>query len=258
MVACQDDAISMVRAYAVHGGGYFDTDFPPVEWPLQPLDAAGQPAEWTETERLIIERRSVRNLKKEPVPEPLINRILEAGRFAPSGGNHQPWKFVVVTDPVFIAQLEQTVQTVWAGDHSALENDAVAASLVGVLPNEVFDPRVRQGLSSTAHKELPIFLDAPCVIFIGGNVKMALPAVQTGICGQNMNLAACALGLGLTWSNFGAVGVERVPELKEKLGFDETWTVLAVLCIGYPKFKQAGAVPRHLRPVTWFRQPSST
>ncbi len=253
MVACQDGAISIVQPYEVRGGGYFDTDFPPIRWPLAPLDAAGNPSEWTGTERLIIERRSVRNLKQDPVPEPLIRRILEAGRFAPSGGNNQPWKFAVVTDPAFIAELEATIQAVWAGDHFALEDDAVAASLVGVLPNEVFDPRVRQGLRSTALKELPVFLNAPCVTFIGGNTKMALPVIEAGICGQNMNLAACALGLGFTWSNFGAVGVERVPELKAKLGFDSTWTVLAALCIGYPSFKQEGAVPRHYRPVTWFR-----
>jgi nitroreductase/NAD-dependent dihydropyrimidine dehydrogenase PreA subunit len=252
IVACGVDAISMVRPYAVHGG-YFDTDFPAYTPPLPPRDAAGDPAEWTETERIIIERRSVRHYKNDPVPETLIRRVLEAGRFAPSGGNSQPWKFTVVTDPAFIAELEEKTQAVWAGDHFALEDEAVAASLVGVLPDEVWDPRVRQGLRSTALKELAVFLDAPVVIFMGANKKMALPILQAGICGQNMNLAAIAIGLGFVWTNFGAMGVERTPELKARLGFDDSWTVAAALCLGYPSFTQRGLVARQNRPVTWFR-----
>ncbi len=253
LAACQDGAISIVQAYEVHGGGYFDTEYPPVRWPLEPLDAAGNPDQWTETERLIIERRSVRNFNGKPVPDTLIRRVLEAGRFAPSGGNNQPWKFAVVTDPGLIAELEEKVHAVWAGDDYALSDENIAPNLVGVMPNEVFDPRVRQGLHCTALKELPVFLGSPCIIFVAGNEKMALPVLQAGICGQNMNLAAMSLGLGFVWTNFGAVGVERVPELKAKLGFEDPWVMRAAVCIGYPRFKQRGAVPRHYRPVTWFR-----
>ena len=45
---------------------------------------------WTPTEEVILKRRSVRMYKKEQVPELMIKRILEAGRFAPSAGNGQP------------------------------------------------------------------------------------------------------------------------------------------------------------------------
>ena len=54
---------------------------------------------FTETEKVILSRRSVRWYKKEQVPEFMVKRILEAGRFAPSAGNCQPWKFVVVREP---------------------------------------------------------------------------------------------------------------------------------------------------------------
>ena len=43
--------------------------------------------EFTETEKVILSRRSVRQYKKEQVPEFMVKRILEAGRFAPSAGN---------------------------------------------------------------------------------------------------------------------------------------------------------------------------
>src|SRR5688572_23060622 len=42
--------------------------------------------------------RAIRRLKPDPVPPALIRKVCEAGTFAPSGGNRQPWCFVAVTD----------------------------------------------------------------------------------------------------------------------------------------------------------------
>jgi len=44
-------------------------------------------------------RRSIRRFRPDPVPVPVIRELLEAARLAPSGGNLQPWRFAVVTDP---------------------------------------------------------------------------------------------------------------------------------------------------------------
>ncbi|MDI9644852.1 MAG: nitroreductase family protein, partial [Candidatus Verstraetearchaeota archaeon] len=41
-------------------------------------------------------RRSVRRYKEDPVPSELVERILDAARWAPTGGNIQPWRFIVV------------------------------------------------------------------------------------------------------------------------------------------------------------------
>jgi hypothetical protein len=48
---------------------------------------------------IIATTRSMRRLKPDPVPTELIRKILEAGTAAPSGGNMQRWRFLVVTDP---------------------------------------------------------------------------------------------------------------------------------------------------------------
>jgi nitroreductase len=44
-------------------------------------------------------RRSIRRFKKEPVPPELVEKLLEAGRWAPSSADSEPWEFIVVTDP---------------------------------------------------------------------------------------------------------------------------------------------------------------
>jgi nitroreductase len=45
-------------------------------------------------------RRLVRQFKKDPVPDEILDQILESGLWAPSGKNNQPWKFAVIRDPV--------------------------------------------------------------------------------------------------------------------------------------------------------------
>jgi nitroreductase len=49
-----------------------------------------------DTLQTIMERRSVRTYKKDPIPQEELQQILEAGRQAPSAANRQPWHFVVV------------------------------------------------------------------------------------------------------------------------------------------------------------------
>jgi alkylation response protein AidB-like acyl-CoA dehydrogenase/nitroreductase/NAD-dependent dihydropyrimidine dehydrogenase PreA subunit len=255
MVACPVDAISIVETYHVDEG-FFDYGYHPYKMPLEPQDAEGKPAEWTEVEKTMIERRSVRNFKDDPVPEPLIRRVLEAGRFAPSAGNHQPWKFAVVTDKDLLRQFEEACHGIVNMMHSAYHNDAMIMGLVQQLgdptPIGIFDPRVQGGVGCVARKDLPAYLGAPVVIFLAVNDKAAASELQAGICGQNMNLAAQSLGLGFCWSGFGSM-VENVPELKAMLGFEPPWRIATTIALGYPRFKQKGVVPREFRPVTWFR-----
>jgi nitroreductase len=162
----------------------------------------------------------------------------------------------VVTNQDFITQLEEACWTFWNNMHNMYKNDNMVMELVKRLGDPIrpgiFDPRVQGGIGCVARKELPAFLGAPAVIFMAGNDKMSNPDLQCGICGQNMNLVAKSLGLGFCWSGFGTA-VNFIPKIKSRLGFDNPWRVISALCIGYPKFKQEGIVPRHYRPVQWFR-----
>ena len=52
-------------------------------------------------------RQSIRRYRPDPVPDEVLNRVLDAMRLAPSAGNLQPWRFIVVTDAAVIEQLAQ-------------------------------------------------------------------------------------------------------------------------------------------------------
>jgi len=84
----------------------------PLAWGSSPPAAFGQTGE-AETEELsffqtVRARRSVRQFLPTPVPEDHLKKILDAARLAPTSGNQQPWKFLVVRDPGLITLLKDT------------------------------------------------------------------------------------------------------------------------------------------------------
>jgi len=56
---------------------------------------------------VVFKRRSIRKFKGDAVPKDVLNRILEAGRWAPSGANLQPWRFIVITKPEVKAEIAE-------------------------------------------------------------------------------------------------------------------------------------------------------
>ena len=72
------------------------------------ISARGQ-TEWKAEDffQVIKSRRSVRKFKSTPIPEEHITKILDAARSAPTSGNQQPWKFVVIQDKAKIDELKQ-------------------------------------------------------------------------------------------------------------------------------------------------------
>jgi nitroreductase len=89
-----------------------------------------------ETWDAITARRNVREFAHGAIPDADLERVLEAGRLAPSSQNHQPWDFVVVTDPDMLRELSG----VWrGGGHIA----NAAAAIAFVIPDED-EPRARE------------------------------------------------------------------------------------------------------------------
>lgn len=263
MVACPQDAISIVDPYHVDAG-YWKTDPHPLpaKMPLEPKDEEGNPIEWNTIEKAVFNRRSVRNFKDKPVPESLIQRVLEAGRFAPSGGNCQPWKFIVITNKALIDKINKEVYKILSSMYKLYLDDNMVKNLTSIIERIPFtpgnvDPRLILGGMGTIFKvgEQFVSLGAPCIILLLGDERaISGTDLNIGIAGQNMNLVANSLGIKACWNGFIAKVINEVKSLQRKLGIKKPWVSVASLCIGYPKFKQEGIVPREYRPVTWFRE----
>jgi len=85
---------------------------------------------------------AVRQFQAKPVPEPLVQQILEAGRLTASGGNSQPWHFIVVQDKEMLRQLGALVRT---GPYIA---QAPLAIVVGMEPSPVAVSDVSRAIQS--------------------------------------------------------------------------------------------------------------
>jgi nitroreductase/NAD-dependent dihydropyrimidine dehydrogenase PreA subunit len=258
MVVCPTDAISIAESYHVSSGFWATEPHPlPAKMPLRPRDADGNLDEWNAIERAVLERRSVRNFKDKPVPDHLIRRVLEAGRFAPSAGNCQPWQFIVITDKALIAKMDEAVWAMVNGIYGMYRNDEMIPNMAPMTessPN-LFDPRIAQGgMKAIASRELPASLNAPCVILLAADSRAISGAhLNIGICGENMNLVANSLGIKACWNGFLVTGV---PAIADKINLKPNWSIITTLVLGWPAFKQEGMVPREYRPVMWLREGS--
>ncbi|MCL6477214.1 MAG: nitroreductase family protein [Peptococcaceae bacterium] len=203
---------------------------------------------WNETEKVILTRRSVRLYKNKQVPEELVKRILEAGRFAPSAGNFQPWKFVVVRDPKVLNFLEEA--TIGACQK--------IVEMVGdSKPPQPVHPFPASATRQIANREFGVLHGAPTAILIFKDVRgLHSPDLDCGIAGQNMVIAASSLGLGTCWVNFLHVAFEFVPQVKEFFGIEYPFEFLTSIAVGYPKGNPFGMVDRETHAVEWYENDS--
>jgi len=124
-----------------------------------------------DTIQTILERRSIRSYKPERMPDEDLRAILEAGRQAPSGGNRQPWHFIVVRDP----ELRKQVAAACSGQHWMADAAVIIAGI---------------GLPAASKH-----------FFV----------IDTAIALQNMILAAHSLGYGTCWiGSFDEAEVKRL------------------------------------------------
>jgi len=181
-------------------------------------------ASTTDLFEIIKTTRSMRRLKADPVPHQLIRKILEAGVCAPSGGNMQRWRFLVVRDP----EVKKTVGALYkrAWDEQVAPRYRSGEPAPGTS-RERFDRMLAAAeyLANHIH-EAPIWI-VPCL-------EGATPTRTSGSsiypAVQNMLLAARALGLGATLTTL-YLNFEK--EAEAALGLPPNVHSYALLPIGY-------------------------
>ena len=190
----------------------------------------------------IFTRRSTRRFRAELPAREILTRIVEAGRYAPSGSNSQTTHFLVLTDPQVLNQLAQIVQAEFA----AME---LAADAYVSLRNSV--QAARKG-SYVFHYHAP-------VLVVTANRKGYGNAMADSACAlENMMIAANALDLGACWINqlHWLDDHAAVREYLGALGLGEQETITGGLALGYPAdgLPNRIALERTGNPVTWVEE----
>jgi nitroreductase len=188
------------------------------------MDATGDVFEIMQT------TRAMRRLKPDPVPDALIQRILEAGICAANGGNFQRWRFLVVKDPA----VKKAVQVLYKRAYDELIGPRYASS---APPPGVTAEKYRRQHAAVEYLT-EHFHEAPVWIVACIDEGSAKPTRWSGAsiypAVQNMLLAARALGLGTTLTTRHLV---HEAEAEKALGLPEGVHSYAILPIGYPMGK---------------------
>jgi nitroreductase len=167
---------------------------------------------------LVRSQRACRSFTDEPVPDDLVERVLEAATFAPSAENRQPWVFVVVRDAATRDRIGRLTRAAWeAGGRAFAERRLDPALLADV------DRGATGGISA-----------APVLVVVGADLERCLAATvasSTFPAVQNLLLAASALGLG---SALTTLTTAHADKLRTVVGLPDQVQPVAVVPLGYP------------------------
>ena len=145
---------------------------------------------------VISKRKSVRKYKTDPIPDDVLNRILDAGRLAPSAKNYQPWHFVVIRE----LEMKKKVAEACRNQHFIADAGAI---ICGCAFEKIAWSRMGNYMAAWPH-DLTIALD-------------------------HMILAATNEGLGTCW-----IGAFDEKMVKEVLEIPDDVRVVALTPVGYP------------------------
>ena len=151
--------------------------------------------ETIETLQSIYGRRSVRKYKNKNVDKTIIEKILDAGRMAPSAMNEQPWKFYVVTNKETIQSFSKAISKITAKEFIKAGPTRIVKNIIQLL-------NFSSGFHYLKTKD-HVFYEAPVVIFITGPRNNEWVDLDIGMCAQNIMLSAKSMGLDTCPVGFG-------------------------------------------------------
>ena len=179
----------------------------------------------------ILTRRSTRNFRPEPVEQEKLDRILDAARQAPSGGNNQTNHFLVIRNPEVIRKLIAMVEKAFSG-MEADENTYAS---------------MRHSIAAAKKGGYVFCYNTPVLIVVANRRDYGNNIADCACALENMMVAANALDLGSVWIN-QLKWLNEEPEIVaylQALGMKENERVYGALSIGYPATEN-GLPPRHL------------
>jgi nitroreductase len=145
----------------------------------------------------ILKRRSIRRFKQRDIPFEVLKKLVNAARMAPSGGNLQPWEYVVVAEEELLEKVFSTLRWENITKGGAPPKEKMPTSFIIVLINREIKPE-------------------------GGEYDVAMAA-------QNIMLTALEEGVGTCC--IGPIDKDR---LKEILKIPEMYEIALVIALGYP------------------------
>jgi nitroreductase len=216
-------------------------------------------------------RRSIRAFKPDPVPKKVLQELLDVSRWAPSGGNVQPWYFEVLSGQSLAKVTSQLVQKAKTWDGRGYVDTKPDLPRTGPYPkllaprrqqlqtllNPIYYPRGTKDLETKQlerREDMLRFFDAPAVVMICTDDRGPTSMVSIGTVVQTICLAALAYGLGTCIMGIPVLWPEIFREL---LNIPKDRAIVTSIAVGYPDLgAPINAFPRPREPldnlVEWY------
>ncbi len=203
-------------------------------------------------------RRSTRLYKKDSVERDKLAKIIEAGRFAPTGGNRQPLEYTVIETPEILGKVRDGCIEFHAGNAEKLLATLAEKEKQGESLSEI-DQAMRQYAESWPLRlQLnrqgidTLFYHAPVLVVVHANSEIApAPEVDAGLAAMQMALMAESLGLGTCYNGFLIMAAQSSSELKGLIQIPEKSIPAIAFVIGYPDIEYVKLVSRNPARVNW-------
>ena len=235
-------------------GAITHSSFP--EGSVGSVDAGAVPT-YEQVFELIRSRRSKRAFREAPVEREVIEQILEAARFAPSGHNAQGTMFAVIQDRDRLHEIGtltgESLRKLVKPFRSPVGRAFMRILLDGRQVETIagYAPELLH-LANLYDEGTDVFLrDAPALVLFHARDNGGMAVIDANLALQNATLAAEALGLGCFYVGFVVMACMRDQRIAEFLSLPEGHKILGGLAIGYPRLSFKKWPERKPARVTW-------
>jgi len=170
----------------------------------------------TDYSELLRKRRSIRDYEDRDVPLETIKEMVKETCLAPSAGNGQPWRFIIIQNKDRIKRLSDECKSNLVSDLDK-NPDAPQKKYETILKNPGFN----------------IFYNAPCLVFITGEKNIRSLYIDCSLAAGYFMFSAIERGLGTCWIGLGTN--IKTPELLKETGIEKEHRIVAPIVVGYPK-----------------------
>jgi nitroreductase len=209
-------------------------------------------------------RRSIRVFKPDPVPKKILQELLDVSRWAPSGGNVQPWHFAVLAGELLAKVKAGLVEKAKTWDVSSYTNIKPDLPRTGpysqllmsrtqslrALTDAIRYPPGTKNLEAKQledREKMLRFFDAPSAIIVCSDDRSPTAILGIGAVTQTICLAALAYGLGTCIMGIPVLWPEIFREL---LNIPKDRTIVTSIAIGYPDLRAPiNTFPRPREPL---------
>jgi len=206
-------------------------------------------------ELLFRERRSVRRYTSTPVPQEILSKILDAGRYAPTGTNSQNVHYVILKTPDKIATLQRMTVRFYEKIFSRVQGRLGRFFMSFVAGRRIAEylyeslPKVEYRKQQMRQGKDPLFFHAPVVMLTHAESWDTNSFFNCSVALYHCSLMAHTLGLGCCFNGFLVNAVNHSPKMKAWLGIPSNHRCYSAMTLGFPEVRFLRLVRRALPKV---------